>query len=132
MYSISCPYPSSTSYRFVVRKNVPKLHYIVSDARSTAIECVLSEAKECSNVEDKNHKITIEPRVVARVDPNFNKKVWSWCKGRGRLDLCFEFCISLLDRSLNGSVCDSLCGGLAVLGINIASSGFEELVTYNV
>lgn len=110
-------------YHVVVRRDGPQLHYVITDAQSTALEKLLSTIQEALNGAESGQDA---------VTPSTRGESEERGPLRGRLsDLCLEFCISLLDHSLRGNIYDSLIVGfLAVLGIDVGSGGFHEPVAY--
>ncbi|KAI1676428.1 hypothetical protein KJE20_14005 [Pyrenophora tritici-repentis] len=95
--------------RVVLLQQTPFLHYVVTDAQSTALDRLYA-ALQNTHEEEEDYRER---------------------ESRLHQDLCLELCISLLDHCLKGNVYDSLVVGfLAILGIDIKSCGFRDPVSY--
>ena len=93
--------------RVVLLRQASFLHYVVTDAQSTALDRLFAALQNTHEREGREKESQLHQ------------------------DLCLELCISLLDHCLKGNVYDSLVVGfLAILGIDVKTSGFRDPVSY--
>jgi hypothetical protein len=147
-------------YRLVAIEDAatPKLHYILSDAQGLALDRLLVELRSVGekvsnsttsklSAESDYPSSEFEPGwLLSKAAPKRRKginrigdahmSILGTAAGVGNptnclLDLCLEFCISLLDHCLKGNVYDSLVVGfLAAIGINVKENGFYDPTNY--